>query len=621
MHILYYHQHFTTPQGSGGTRSYEMAKGLIERGHSVTMICGSYADANIGLNGEYIGGMRKGDVDGIHVIEFCLPYSNYDSLIKRAWIFLKYAIKSTIIAMKYDYDLLFATSTPLTAGVPGITASLLRHKPFIFEVRDLWPELPRAMGVITNPLILKAMDLLEWISYHCSDACIGLSPGIVKGITQRGIDKEKVTMIPNGCDLDLFALEESEPFHLERIKDSDFVAIFTGAHGVANGLDAVLDAARELANRGRLDIKLIFIGDGKQKPRLITRAETENLYNCIFLDPMPKQELTRVLKGVNLGMMILANVPAFYYGTSPNKFFDYIASGLPVLNNYPGWLADMIFENKCGIAVPPDNHKAFADALEYLADNPEERAELGRNAHLLAKKMFDRKKLADEFVDCLETVVSRNCRKKMNNKFLKYLFDMVIVIPSIIICLPLLIFIVFIVYFKIGSPVIFKQVRPGMSGKPFVIYKFRTMNNEKDEKGRLLPDSDRLSQVGKFLRAASLDELPELFNVLKGDMSIVGPRPLLMRYLDRYTLEQARRHEIKPGLTGWAQINGRNAISWEEKFKLDVWYVDHRSFWLDLKIILLTIWCILKREGINYKGQATMEEFLGSSLQKDNENR
>lgn len=404
MNILYYHQHFATPRGAGGTRSYEMARRLIERGHKGTMICGSYAGAYTGLQGEPVKGIRQGDVDGIHVIEFYLPYSNYDSFLKRAWIFLRFAFQSSIIALTYDYDLLFATSTPLTAGIPGIVGRFFRRKPFVFEVRDLWPELPREMGVITNPLVLKAMDLLEWLSYHFATACIGLSPGIVDGIKRRGIDSRKVTMIPNGCDLELFDPEKSKPIRPAGVKKTDFVVIFTGAHGIANGLDAVLNAALELKNRGREDIKFVFIGDGKLKPELKRRARLDQLENCIFLDPVPKRELAHLLQGVDAGMMVLANIPAFYYGTSPNKFFDYIAAGLPVLNNYPGWLSDMITENKCGIVVPPENPDAFADALEYLADHTEKVYEMGRNSLSLARRSFDRRKLADEFADWLEKV-------------------------------------------------------------------------------------------------------------------------------------------------------------------------------------------------------------------------
>ena len=165
----------------------------------------------------------------------------------------------------------------------------------------------------------------------------------------------------------------------------------------------------------------------------------------------------------------------------------------------------------------------------------------------------------------------------------------------------------------LGKPVLFSQVRPGLSGKPFTMYKFRTMTNAQDAKGELLPDALRLTRFGRFLRASSLDELPELWNVLKGDMSLVGPRPLLMEYLPLYSSFQARRHEVRPGITGWAQVNGRNALSWEERFELDVWYVDHHSLWLDLRILWLTVRKVIQREGITAKGEATMSKFKGNS--------
>ncbi|MBC8147598.1 MAG: sugar transferase [Bacteroidetes bacterium] len=192
---------------------------------------------------------------------------------------------------------------------------------------------------------------------------------------------------------------------------------------------------------------------------------------------------------------------------------------------------------------------------------------------------------------------------------MKSVFDFTLSIIGLLLLSPFLLLISILVLFAFGSPILFKQNRPGLNKKPFNFYKFRTMTNEKDENGNLLPDKDRLTSFGVFLRKTSLDELPSLWNVLKGDMSFVGPRPLLMEYLPLYSAEQMRRHEVKPGLTGWAQINGRNAISWEEKFKLDVWYVENQSFWLDIKIILLTIWKVLKREGISHGSDATMPKY------------
>jgi sugar transferase EpsL len=192
---------------------------------------------------------------------------------------------------------------------------------------------------------------------------------------------------------------------------------------------------------------------------------------------------------------------------------------------------------------------------------------------------------------------------------IKRLFDFSAVVLGMGLIWPLLFFLAFLVRMKLGSPILFRQLRPGFGGKPFIMYKFRTMTDKRDEYGDLLPDEKRLTRFGNFLRSLSLDELPELINVLKGEMSLVGPRPLLMQYLDRYTPEQARRHDVKPGVTGWAQINGRNAISWDEKFRLDVWYVDNHSFLLDIKILWKTVVSVFKREGISAAGEATMPEF------------
>jgi len=400
--VLYFHQHFSTPFGAAGTRSYEMARQLIVRGHEVTMVCGSYDAGETGLDKPFINGVRKGRVDDINVIEFELPYSNVDRFWKRTITFLKFAVRSVAIALRYPYDLLFATSTPLTAGIPGLFAKVLKKKTFVFEVRDLWPELPKAMGVITNPVILMLMACLEWASYHFADACIGLAPGIIDGIKARGVNSDKIFLVPNGCDLHIFRDgEENEAWKPEKVEMNDFMAVFTGAHGVANGLDAVLDAAIKLKGKGINDIKLVFVGEGKLKKKLAARAEKERLDNCIFLNAIPKNQLSGLLAKADLGLMILANVPAFYYGTSPNKFFDYISAGIPVLNNYPGWLADMINEHGCGIVVKPDDSEAFAEALIHAGDNRPILKEMGRCARKLATTQFDRQILSDKFVDIL----------------------------------------------------------------------------------------------------------------------------------------------------------------------------------------------------------------------------
>lgn len=403
MKVLYFHQHFSTPKGSTGIRSYEMARRLVARGHQVTMVCGSYGGGETGIALPFFNGMRRGEVDGIDIIEYDLAYSNSDGFLKRSMTFARFALRSIGVALTERYDLAFATTTPLTAGIPGIFARWFRGKPFVFEVRDLWPELPRAMGVIRNPLVLGAMSVLEWVSYRSAHRLVGLSPGIVDGIARLGVPRERIALIPNGCDLDIFA-GEVEPWRPWQVKSDDLLAVFAGTHGVANGLDALLDVAAELKQRDRSDIKLMLIGQGKLKPALRDRAIREKLDNIVFHDPVNKTRLSGLLAGADVGLQTLANISAFYYGTSPNKFFDYIAAGLPVLNNYPGWLAGMIRDNQCGFAVEAEDPQAFADALEQAANDRAVLKVMGVRARELAEREFNREQLGNRFVDWLEGV-------------------------------------------------------------------------------------------------------------------------------------------------------------------------------------------------------------------------
>lgn len=403
MHVLYFHQHFSTPAGSTGQRSYAMAQSLLRRGHSVTMVCGSYGLARTGLDGPFVAGQRRGLVNGIDVVEFDLAYANADEFVKRAWTFIRFALSSINLATREEYSVLFATTTPLTAGIPGVFARWVRGKPFVFEVRDLWPELPKAMGAIRNPVVLGMMSLLEWTNYRSAHRLIGLSPGIVEGIRRRGVPAERVAEISNGCDLDLFAAADP-PWRPAGVGENDLMAVFAGSHGIANGLDALIRAAAELKRRGRDDIKLVLIGDGKLKLALQNRAADAGLSNVIFENPVGKARLGGLLASADVGLQILANVPAFYFGTSPNKFFDYLATGLPVLVNYPGWLGDLVSERETGFVVTPDDPFAFADALERAAADREALREMGQRSRALARE-FDRHDLAERWVDWVEGTV------------------------------------------------------------------------------------------------------------------------------------------------------------------------------------------------------------------------
>jgi len=382
-----------------------MALRLLQAGHRVTMICGAYAYEPGQSGGDPRQRVHEYEEDGIHVLRVAEPYANEMGFLRRLLAFGRFARVATRLVSRLDADLVFASSTPLTVGIPGMKGARRLGVPFVFEVRDLWPELLVAMGALRNPLLIRYARRLERRIYHAADAVIALAPGIKDGICRTGYPPERVTVIPNCSDVDLFRPND-EPLVDPRFGSPDeFRLVFTGAHGLANGLDAVLDAIAELRRRRETGLRFVFIGLGSQRNRLIQRSRDEGTESMInWIASVPKEELARVLPGMNAGMMILKNVPAFYYGTSPNKFFDYIASGLPVLNNYPGWLADLIREHRCGLVVPPDDPKAFADAVVWMRDHRDDCREMGRRGRTLAETEFSRDRLGEIFVRTLEEV-------------------------------------------------------------------------------------------------------------------------------------------------------------------------------------------------------------------------
>jgi lipopolysaccharide/colanic/teichoic acid biosynthesis glycosyltransferase len=319
-----------------------------------------------------------------------------------------------------------------------------------------------------------------------------------------------------------------------------------------------------------------------------------------------------ITRACDVGVAVLQNITTFRT-VYPNKIFDYMACARPVLLGIDGAVRKLVCDVAgAGVFVEPENASELATAIRRLRDRPEERRELGVQGYRWVQQNACRDVLAKRYLDVLLDLAgekSRPAPTAVRRKVLtlKDMFDWIVAFSLLVLLTPLFALVAIVVWLTIGRPVFFLQERPGLRGRPFRLMKFRTMKLGEG------PDSERLTRVGAFLRSTSLDELPELWNVLRGEMSLVGPRPLLMKYLDRYSPEQARRHEVNPGITGWAQIHGRNAISWDDKFRYDVWYVDHTSFMLDLRILLVTIAQVLFRRGVNAPGVATASEFMGPS--------
>ncbi|MCA3423037.1 MAG: glycosyltransferase family 4 protein [Roseomonas sp.] len=400
MHILYLHQHFSTPAGSTATRSFAFARALVARGHRVTLATGRYQGAESGLAGPFRKGRREGRVAGFRVVEWDIAYANAMGIAARSAAFLRYAAAAARLALRERPDLIIASSTPLTVALPALCAKALRGIPFIFEIRDPWPELPRAMGVLPAPLA-PLMEGLANLACRRAAAVVALSEGMAETAHARGADPARVQVIGNGCDLDLFG-PHIAPWRPPEAAPWEVLALYAGAHGRANGLGVVVEAARLLAARGETRLRILLVGEGAEKTALM-RAAAE-LRNITFLPPMPKREIAGLFAGSQMALHILADCPAFAGWTAPNKLMDGLAAGRPVISTAPGDAARLLTEGGAGMAVAPGDAVGLAAALLGLVEEPARRAAMGEAARSLAVRQHDRRLLAARFVALVESV-------------------------------------------------------------------------------------------------------------------------------------------------------------------------------------------------------------------------
>jgi glycosyltransferase involved in cell wall biosynthesis len=403
--ILYLHQHYSGPMGATATRSHAMARALAARGHQVTIACGQYASAVTGLTGGFHNGRREGLLHGVKLVEFAIPCGNHLGFAARTLAFGRFAAATTRLALGSRWDLVIASSTPLTVAMPALLARRLRGTPFLFEIRDPWPELPRAMGA-APPLALAAMEPLASAACRQAAGVVALSQGMAETAIARGADPDRVSVVPNGCDLDLFGPQVA-PWRPDGVASWELLAVYAGAHGRANGLDQLLDAAEALRRRGDRRIRLLLVGEGSEKPRLRAEAAARGLSNVSFMDGLPKLRLAALLAGAQVGVQCLAPVPEFAEWTAPNKLMDYLAAGLPVVANLPGRAARLLAagdgHGPCGIATPPGDAAGLADALVWMADNTALREAMGLAGRAQAQRRWDRRLLSADFVRAVET--------------------------------------------------------------------------------------------------------------------------------------------------------------------------------------------------------------------------
>ncbi len=398
MHILYIHQHFATPKGSTGTRSYEFARRWVKAGHKVTLITGYYD----------IGGLepvkklyRKLEIEGINVVVVGTGYSNKQSYLRRILAFLSFCILSIYAGLlTKKVDVIYATSTPLTVGIPAIILKWFKRVPFVFEVRDQWPEIPIELGIIKNRIMIRLLLWLEKTIYRCSSVIVALSPGMAEGIKRILIEDRPVEVIPNSCDIDVFSPDVNSSDVREKYGWSDkLVLLHFGAMGKANGLDFVIDAAERLKDNP--DVHFVLVGDGSQKKMLVNRVEELRLKNIDIIDSKPKAELARFVAACDISMVVFANYPVLE-NNSANKFFDSLSAGKPVLLNYSGWQREILEDNNAGFGCDLFNLDQFVEKVFYFNSHRDQLKQMGQNARRIAVDKFDREKLASLALSLLE---------------------------------------------------------------------------------------------------------------------------------------------------------------------------------------------------------------------------
>ncbi|MBD9663182.1 sugar transferase [Variovorax sp. VRV01] len=584
------------------------ARELVRQGFEVEVVTGfpNYPGGKV-YPGYRIKWLQREVIDGVQVTRLPLYPDHGQSAIKRVLNYASFAASAFVYGLFFAKRpaVMYAYHPPLTVGVAAGLIRLLRRIPVVYDIQDMWPDTLRATGMLNNERALGIVaSVCRWV-YRRVDHIAVLSPGFKKLLVQRGVPEAKIDVIYNWADeASLTAPHGHLPAAFPAAEK--FRILFAGNMGKAQALDAVLDAA-VLLQRRESRVCFVLLGGGVEVSRLAQRAAELRLGNVTFLAPVPMAEVGTLLDAADALLVHLRKDPLFEI-TIPSKTQAYMAAGKPLLMAVDGDAANLVRKSGGGVIAASEDPQVLAASAEALAAMaPEALAEMGAKAQSHYRENLS-----------LRTGVARFGvlfkRLGVAKAFgVKRVFDVFLAAVALLLFAVPLALLTWQVSRKLGKPVFFRQVRPGLGGRPFEMVKFRTMTDARDASGQLLPDADRLTPLGRFLRSSSLDELPELWNVLKGEMSLVGPRPLLMEYMPLYSTEQARRHEVRPGITGWAQINGRNALSWEEKFKLDVWYVDNRTLWLDIKILWLTVRKVLVRDGISAAGEATMPRFTGSS--------
>ena len=579
------------------------ARELKMLGHEVEVLTGfpNYPGGRL-YDGYRIRTFQREVVDGIPVLRVPL-FPSHDSSAKRRLLnYLSFAVTATVGGLFVRRpDVAYVYHPPATVGLPAMAMKWFRGVPYVYDVQDLWPDTLSATGMINSR---KALAVVGWWMqrvYRASAHVVVLSRGFSTALLNRGVPAERLHVIYNWANEAQIDLRPCSPERATELGFTDkFTIVFAGTMGKAQDLGTVLTAAALLLDEPT--VRFVMIGGGVEVDELQRQATSRGLTNVVFLPRRPINEIGELLSLADALLVHLKDDPLFEI-TIPSKTQAYLMAGRPLLMGVRGDAADLVRQAAAGVTFEPGRPEQLEGAVRHLmAMSNADRSSLGVNGAAFYRDNLAMAAGAKRF----EAVLDSARLTQPGYSIVKRGLDFgIATVAMCALAAPTAVLAV-VIRKKLGSPILFRQTRPGKQGQPFEIVKFRTMTDERDADGVLLADAARITPFGAKLRATSLDELPELWNVVKGSMSLVGPRPLLMRYTEYFSADERLRFLVRPGITGWAQVNGRNTSTWDLRLGMDTWYVRNRSTLLDIEILCATLARVVRRSGVVVDAESVM---------------